>query len=43
MTWTIDLKTLFKVTTHPLTKDFLWVKEIIYDPDKDFSYNFAMT
>lgn len=30
MTLTLDLKTWFNVTTHPLPKDTLWVK---YKPD----------
>lgn len=53
MTMTLNLETLFKVIGNPLTKSTLWVKHesdqdqgeriYMYDMDKDFSRNSAMT
>lgn len=53
MTMTLNLETLFKVIGNPLTKSTLWVKHesdqdqgeriYMYDMDKDFSCNSAMT
>lgn len=53
MTLTLNLETLFKVIGNPLTKSTLWVKHesdqdqgeriYMYDMDKDFSRNSAMT